>query len=136
MTDEELREIEERAKAASKGPWIPWGGEGWPKGWEHFSGSKDHTGIGWPVRDDMNMLVCVVEEDRTADQQFIAHSRQDIPRLIEEIRRLREENEELKSSHYNLTGKKWDEEQEQWKKEKERAIKQSREAHQMLKPKP
>lgn len=77
MTDEELKAIEERANAATPGPW-----RGFDTG--VLSGPR------WVVGN---------EESRQfynlADGRFIAHAREDVPALIAEVRRLRAENERL-----------------------------------------
>lgn len=75
MTDEELARIRRRCDAASPGPW-----KAWIEGRDHTSGSSMvQTGA-----DDIEMWGAT-----EADHDFIAHARQDIPRLLAEIRRLR-----------------------------------------------
>ena len=85
MTESELNEIEERCNKATKGPW-----KSYIEGRDHESGdSFIETGgeeiyLSNPLFDN--------------NQDFIAHSRQDVPRLIAEIRKLKAEIERLKNS--------------------------------------
>ncbi|MGN5382532.1 hypothetical protein ACQ4WX_51160 [Streptomyces lasalocidi] len=101
LTDEELAAIEERAEAATPGPW-------------HVRQLDDdhamslvavstaaETGLGerWPGFDHRTIVAAtLVQQPRYVDvaderwdenAQFIASARQDIPRLITEIHRLR-----------------------------------------------
>lgn len=81
MTNEELDEIERRCVAARRGPWTSY-----VEGRDHTSGSNfimvgnddEHRG------EDIELTGATVE-----DQDFIAHARQDVPRLLAEVRRLR-----------------------------------------------
>ena len=105
MTDEELKKIEERAAAASKGPW--------------------HSTLS-PL-DDVNLYACVCEDESSENvilavdtgeevsnfkserralssqerknADFVAHARQDIPQLLSEIQSLRSS---LKSARLEL----------------------------------
>lgn len=91
LTDEELSEIESRADSATLGPWradtvdpedvVIWGSELNPKtGDANFLGnvgSSRFTEVG------------VAFDIDTANAQFIAASRTDVPRLVAEIRALR-----------------------------------------------
>ena len=80
MTEEELAEIENRCLAASPLPWVSWG-----EGRDHVAGSHVIiTGTKETPGPDLHL-----EGGTVADHDFIAHARQDVPRLIEEIRRLR-----------------------------------------------
>ncbi|MBB6523793.1 hypothetical protein [Pseudoteredinibacter isoporae] len=80
MNDKELQEIQDRCNAATCGPWVSY-----VEGRDHVSGSDFiMTGEGENRGDDIELSGAT-----TADQDFIAHSRQDVPRLLEEIRRLR-----------------------------------------------
>lgn len=79
MTDEELREIEVRANAASEGPWVLEDGYG-PNciaisAYPHNSGDVIFTTDG---------------PNFEANCAFVINARLDIPRLIAEIRRLKE----------------------------------------------
>lgn len=81
MTNEELDAIERRCEAARRGPWTSY-----VEGRDHTSGSNfimvgkddEHRG------EDIELTGATVE-----DQDFIAHARQDVPRLLAEVRRLR-----------------------------------------------
>jgi hypothetical protein len=87
IPDEDLGEIEQRAHAASPAPW------------EAFIEARDHTAgddfirIGGfdDAQPDMYIqyyLGATSVRVPAADLDFIAHARQDIPRLVAEIRRL------------------------------------------------
>jgi hypothetical protein len=75
MADEELDRIETRLREAAPGPWISF-----VEGRDHDSGSSF---IQTPAS-DIELSGATV-----ADQDFIAHARQDLPRLLIEVRRLR-----------------------------------------------
>ena len=80
LTDAELEEIRKRCDAATPGPW-----KSFIEGRDHTSGSSFIlTGSVGRRRDDIEMSGAT-----GADQDFIAHAREDIPRLLEEIARLR-----------------------------------------------
>lgn len=83
ITEEELKAIEQRAAAATQGPWrVVRNGLGGSCGVEPVAdgcGSLHHRRSGpWepPVVDP--------------DDEFIAAAREDVPRLVAEVRRLRE----------------------------------------------
>lgn len=89
LSETELSEIENRAEAASPGPW-----KSFIEGRDHTSGSSfimtgedDHRG------EDIELTGATA-----ADQDFIAAARQDVPRLITEIRALWRLLEERKPS--------------------------------------
>jgi len=76
LTQEELQKIKERADKAKAGPWISY-----IEGRDHMSGSNFiMTGIGEARGEDIELFGATVE-----DQDFIAHARQDIPKLLKEI---------------------------------------------------
>ena len=80
VTDEELGAIKARLDAATAGPW-----RSMVEGRDHTSGSSFiMTGEGTTRRNDIELTGATV-----ADQDFIAHARQDVPRLVAEIERLR-----------------------------------------------
>lgn len=80
LTDKEIAEIKKRCSAASSGPWISY-----VEGRDHTSGSSFiMTGEGENRGEDIELTGAT-----TADQDFIAHARQDIPALLNEIERLR-----------------------------------------------
>ena len=75
LTDTELKDISDRCQKATSGPW-----KSFIEGRDHESGSDFiRTPDG-----DIELIAGTRE-----DQDFIAHSRTDIPKLIEEIKRLR-----------------------------------------------
>lgn len=80
MTDNELEEIEARCNAATSAPW------------QSFIEGRDHTAGSDFIRtgglDDSCPDIELIGATQ-ADQDFIAHARQDIPALIAEVRRLR-----------------------------------------------
>ena len=87
MTDEELAEIEARVAAASPGPWTSF-----VEGRDHQSGDDFIRISESDGEDDMYVSRYGDSGSRPAshaDQDFIAHARQDVPTLIAEIRRLR-----------------------------------------------
>ena len=75
ISDQEFDRIEERARMAASGPW-----SSFVEGRDHTSGSSF---IQTPAS-DIELLGASI-----ADQNFIAHARDDIPRLLAEIRRFR-----------------------------------------------
>lgn len=80
VTLEELAEIEVRCRRASAAPW-----RSMVEGRDHTSGSSFiMTGPTDARGPDIELSGCT-----TDDQDFVAHAREDVPRLIAEIRRLR-----------------------------------------------
>lgn len=75
LTEADLAEMEARASAATPGPW-----KSFVEGRDHTSGSSFIQTDG----EDIDLPGASV-----ADQDFIAHARQDVPRLVAEVRRLR-----------------------------------------------
>src|SRR5688572_26814437 len=81
MAEFELSEIEKRLQNATPGPWTSY-----VEGRDHTSGdSFIMTGTDDNRGEDIYLTGATL-----ADQHFIAHARQDIPKLIEEVRRLRQ----------------------------------------------
>jgi hypothetical protein len=83
----ELEAIRRRCEAATAGPW------------ESFVEGRDHLGGNDFIRtgglDDQSPDIELLGAS-TADQDFIAHARQDIPRMLDEIERLKKKvNEAL-----------------------------------------
>jgi hypothetical protein len=74
MTDEELTEIEKRCAATTAGPWTSW-----VEGRDHLGGSH----FIMTSDQDIELLGATV-----ADQDFIAHAHQDVPRLLNEVQHL------------------------------------------------
>ena len=91
LSEEELRIIEERAAAATSEPW-----ESFVEGRDHMSGDG-FIRTGGLDDSSPDLYLSHDSPDRTGsvpapveDQDFIAHARQDVPRLVAEVRRLRE----------------------------------------------
>ena len=101
LSDSDLDEIEERADAATPGPWFVRFLDDVHAMSLYAVSTKPDTGEGgrWPDFEQWTMVAAtLVQEPRYADiederwienARFIAHARSDIPRLITEIRRLR-----------------------------------------------
>ncbi len=80
IDDEELDAIQSRCMAATCGPW-----KSFVEGRDHSSGSNFiMTGTKEMRGPDIELSGATI-----ADQDFIAHARQDIPRLLRELRQLR-----------------------------------------------
>ncbi|MEA2695941.1 MAG: hypothetical protein QOI66_212 [Myxococcales bacterium] len=75
ITVGELEEIEVRCAAATRGPW-----RSLVEGRDHVAGSNFIQTDG----EDIELIGA-----SGADQDFIAHARQDVPQLVAEVRRLR-----------------------------------------------
>lgn len=77
MTPGEFAAIEARANAATQGPWAV-------ERWEDFAGKPSYYVDGvlrW--REHLNTLSCEGDKDTA---EFIAHAREDIPRLLAAVR--------------------------------------------------
>jgi len=80
INQKELEEIRRRCETATPGPW-----KSFIEGRDHTSGSSFiMTGSGPNRGEDIELSGATA-----ADQDFIAHARQDIPRLLNEIDILR-----------------------------------------------
>lgn len=80
ISDEELNLIKARCDKTTMGPWISY-----VEGREHTSGANFiMTGKGNCRGEDIELIGATIE-----DQDFIAHAKQDIPRLLGEIERLK-----------------------------------------------
>src|SRR5262249_31226728 len=80
ISDSELDEIMARCNAATPGPW-----RSFIEGRDHLGGADFiMTGEDDQRGPDIELLGAT-----QADQMFIAHARQDIPRLVAEVRRLK-----------------------------------------------
>jgi hypothetical protein len=83
LPDADLDAIEARVVAASKAPW-----QSFVEGRDHTSGDN-FIRVGGLDDDEPDMYVSRDAGPASiADQDFIAHSRQDMPRLLREMRRL------------------------------------------------
>lgn len=87
MTESELAEIERREQAATPGPWRHSGNYITPPYSPDYrykitqlGGTKESPGL--IARNDARLI---------PDVQFIAHAREDIPKLLAEVRRLQAE---------------------------------------------
>jgi hypothetical protein len=74
MTEQELRKIEQRAERATPGPWKTY--------------RSDYFALSYV--DGQHHVGSIASLNHVNDAKFIAHAREDIPRLIAEVRRLRE----------------------------------------------
>lgn len=93
MTPERLKEIEERCKKASAGPWF------WRKCYEIGSGER-HWALKSPESEANKRVIGIhgtlsfdhftppEKWNKDPNNQFIAHARTDIPDLLAEVRRL------------------------------------------------
>jgi len=80
LSDLESKEIRGRCEDATPGPW-----RSFVEGRDHTSGSNFiMTGTGKSRGNDIELSGATA-----ADQDFIAHARQDVPRLLDEIARLK-----------------------------------------------
>lgn len=98
LTESELAAIEARAAAALPGPW-----EASIEGRDHDSGD-DVIVTGGHDNNAPDMYITLsywgpepVRIPEPADWDFIAHARQDVPRLVAEVRRLRRRLEDTGS---------------------------------------
>lgn len=80
LTIEQIDEIQVRCDRASSGPW-----RSMIEGRDHTSGSS-FIMIGPPAQRGPDIELSGATAD---DQDFIAHARQDVPRLLQEVKRLR-----------------------------------------------
>jgi hypothetical protein len=76
LAKDEIEEIRARCSATTPGPW-----QSYVEGRDHDSGSNFIMTQG----DDLYLIGGSV-----ADQEFVAHAKQDIPRLLMEVERLTE----------------------------------------------
>lgn len=82
MDEATLSEIEARAKAATPGPWVS------------FDVDRDGTTVETSAGEIL--MGSLGSPDATsADTEFVAHAREDVPALVAEVRRLREVNARL-----------------------------------------
>lgn len=80
MNENELEAIQQRCESATPGPW-----KSFVEGRDHTSGSNFiMTGEGSSRGNDIELSGATI-----ADQDFIAHARQDIPKLLAEIKKLK-----------------------------------------------
>lgn len=79
LTEGRIQEIRNRCDAATPGPWRSF----W-EGRHHTSGDSVIIRGEQEEREDLYISPCTM-----ADQDFIAHARQDVPALLDEVLRLR-----------------------------------------------
>lgn len=85
LSEGDLDAIEQRAAQATPGPW--WS---WIEGRDGLSGASFiGRGHGSERELDLYLSTGATQPVPTADYDFIAQARQDVPRLVAEIRRLR-----------------------------------------------
>lgn len=81
LSEEVLKAIRDRCEAATAGPW-----KSYIEGRDHESGSSFIRTSGEDIE---------LSGATDADQDFIAHARQDVPQLVDEVERLRGRLKEL-----------------------------------------
>lgn len=87
LSEDDLRAIEARANAATDGPWRdPWAA---PDGEDEFRSAGGQTIFAAEFCDGPRLAI------NPPDAAFIAHAREDVPRLLAEVRRLRAERDEM-----------------------------------------
>lgn len=86
LDDADLTAIETRVAAATPGPW--WS---WVEGRDGVAGDT-FIGRGHEEQRSDDLYLSTGESNAVtdADHDFIAHARQDVPRLLTEVRRLRD----------------------------------------------
>lgn len=77
ITDAELTQMKERAEKATAGPWVTY--------YESLVKSKEGDKV---VADTWRVV------NGANDARFIAHAREDVPRLVAEVERLQSDNEQ------------------------------------------
>ena len=77
-TTQQLDDIEQRANAATPGPWCT-------DSWEIYQGAEFEAGAEWIGETCRSGEM----DDGRADAEFVAHARTDVPALLAEVRRLR-----------------------------------------------
>jgi hypothetical protein len=97
MTNEELQAIRERCEKATPGPWRTVGKK---PGYEvEMIVAGDYADEGEP-----DLVVEVwASADNKADAEFIAHAREDVPKLLDEVKELREINDWLRKENAKLS---------------------------------
>lgn len=83
LTAGELREIEERANAATPRPWTVDGPPYWQGG---SNGSFGNRNVLWGR---ISVAITPASARQDEDTEFIAHARTDVPRLLDTITHLR-----------------------------------------------
>lgn len=98
LTDKELREIQDRAQNATRGPWVlQWTPDNHPTGQYGLhrilapSGDNPESDPHVPFFWGHGESYAEHEHNGLNDGAFVAHARNDVPRLVEEVRRLKAE---------------------------------------------
>lgn len=109
LTPEELAQMKERLEKATPGEWRVWGGDN-PE-YRHSHGVVFYKIPVTPCGSIVNIsgVSASGDTDNMAnDLSFIAHARQDVPRLIEEVERLQKlakaMAEFIEKGEYTLSG--------------------------------
>ena len=89
LTDADLDAIEQRANAATEGPWEA-GDDDWDGGYIRMP--ADGFGVAY-----IATHIQQGADEGCADAEFIAHARADVPALLAEVRRLRADAEQAYS---------------------------------------
>lgn len=96
LSEEELAAIKARADAATLGPWIavnrPYGNPRHRVGRPRRRLQADSRYGRGPVVEPLLNCRSSDEEEAALNAEFVAHAREDVPRLLAEIVRLRREN--------------------------------------------
>lgn len=99
MTPSQISEIQQRADAATKGPWV------------YMGDTFPYQGMVVSAKNVDRICETPIFDDRTDDMEFIAHARKDIPNLLahiseqaEKIGRLEAATTEVLESRESHTG--------------------------------
>ena len=93
ITATRLNEIKYRVSLATKGPWLSvrnrdFNNENWALAWSTGYSYEEDSNVGMVVTTD-GVHASELDGDAAYDADFIAHTRKDIPDLVEEVERLR-----------------------------------------------
>ena len=100
-----LKEIQDRADAATEGPWsshaFGYSGEGEPS-----SIVVHHDKFNWQAVRDGEFVASMPRWDaqESDDAEFIAHARADVPRLVEALRRVLDQVTEWRDESFSFFG--------------------------------
>lgn len=93
LSDTDIAEIGARAEKATAGPWEHVNGKGYAKQYECVETEDVMVCECWDAGSD---------EQRHADAAFIAHAREDVPKLLSALKAAREDNERLRACEIAL----------------------------------
>lgn len=91
ITNVELTQMKERAEKATAGPW------------ENFGDSRVYT-IDEELTADFDYATICHGFKEESDAAFIAHAREDVPRLVAEVERLQNALESVQSDLFSIRG--------------------------------